>query len=254
MRAKISTEGLSVIMGSQAILENIDIEIPEGKLTAIIGPNGAGKTTLIKCILRLAKYEGRILIDGKPVEEVDIRRIGYVPQRMELDRGLPLEVLEFLALGGGPKSILFGIRGERKEYLLALLSRVRGDHLAHKRVSGLSGGELQRILLAKALCSDPSILILDEPASGVDISGEELFCDLLEDIQKETGKTVILVSHDLSVVTHHADFVICLDKTVKCTGPPLEVMKTDNLYDLFGEHSGFFIHGEGHKSPHRPPS
>ncbi len=247
MNIAISTKNLSVSFGNQLIIENITLDVPRGQLTAVIGPNGAGKTTFLKCILGLLPYDGEIFISGMKVDEKKRPRIGYVPQRMELDRGLPITVFEFLALGVRARPVFLGIGKERRHHLGNLLERVKGSHLGGKQLSELSGGEFQRVLLAKALNGDPSILLLDEPVSGIDIRGEELFCDLLEDIQKETEKTVILVSHDLTVVTRHADFVLCLDKKLKCTGPPLEVMKTDNLFDLFGDHAGFYLHGDGHE-------
>lgn len=246
MEAKIAIENLSVTLGNQKIIDDVSAEIPAGKLTAVIGPNGAGKTTLLKCILGLVHYSGTISIDGEDIANQERSSIGYIPQSMELDRGLPLKVIEFLSLGERRKPVIFGIDRGRRETFEHFLSMVNSTPLMEKRVNELSGGELQRVLLAKSLCGNPEILLLDEPASGIDVGGEKLFCDILEDIQRETGKTVVLVSHDLTVVTSHADFVLCLNKRLKCSGSPVEVMTTDNLFDLFGTHSGLYIHGESH--------
>jgi zinc transport system ATP-binding protein len=246
MSDKIIIENLSVTIGGQKIIENVNASFPVGKLTAVIGPNGAGKTTLLKCILGLMNYEGKIFIDGNDIREKKDTPVGYVPQRMDIDRGLPLQVLEFLALGSESRSIIFGMNKRRKKDLESLLTQVNGAHLSEKRICDLSGGEIQKVLLAKALSGNPEILLLDEPASGIDVAGEKLFCDILENIQETTGKTVILVSHDLSVVTRHADLVVCLDKTVKCLGTPVEIMRADNMLDLFGSHSSFYIHGSEH--------
>lgn len=246
MSVKIDIERLSVTIGNHTILEDVSAEIPAGKLTAIIGPNGAGKTTLLKCILDLIPYRGKISISG---EETSIREdvsLGYVPQKIEFDRGLPLTVLEFLCLGAGMKPVIFGIGKKRTELFKEYLSMVDATDLIGKNVGELSGGEMQRVLLAKSLCGNPDILLLDEPVAGVDIGGEQLFCDILDDIQKSTGKTVILVSHDLSVVTSHADYVLCLNKNVQCSGSPVDVMTTDNLLSLFGSHSGLYLHGDSH--------
>lgn len=246
MEAKIAIENLSVTLGKQIIIEDVSAEIPAGKLTAVIGPNGAGKTTLLKCILGLVHYSGRISIDGEDIAEQEQLSIGYVPQKIELDRGLPLKVIEFLSLGEQKKPVIFGINRKKREMFEHLLAMVNGLPLVDKRVNELSGGEFQRVLLAKSLCGKSEILMLDEPASGIDVGGEKLFCDILEDIQRETGKTVILASHDLTVVTSHADYVLCLNKRIKCSGSPVEVMTTDNLLDLFGPHSGLYLHAESH--------
>ncbi len=246
MDTLIHIENLSVSLGNQKVLDDVSAEIPSGKLTAVIGPNGAGKTTLLKCILGLVHYSGTISIGGKDRAEQERSSIGFVPQRMELDRGLPLKVIEFLSLGERGKSVIFGIEKKRRERFEHFLTMVNSLPLIEKRVSELSGGELQRVLLAKSLCRNPEILLLDEPASGIDVGGEQLFCDILEDIQRQTGKTIVLVSHDLTVVTSHAHYVLCLNKTVKCSGSPVEVMTTDNLLDLFGTHSGLYLHGESH--------
>jgi zinc transport system ATP-binding protein len=247
MDAKITIENLSVTLGNHTIIEDVSAEIPAGKMTAVIGPNGAGKTTLLQCILGLVPFKGKIRIGGRDITQQEHPSIGYVPQKMEFDRGLPLKVMEFLSLGGQKRPVIFGIGRARRDQFEHYLSMVNSSELTEKKMSDLSGGEMQRVLLAKSLCGNPDILFLDEPVSGIDVAGEKLFCDILDDIQKSTGKTVVLVSHDLSVVTSHADYVLCLNKRIKCSGTPIEVMTTDNLLDLFGPHSGLYIHGESHE-------
>ncbi len=247
MSYTIKIENLSVSLSGKTILEDVNVTIESGKLTAIIGPNGAGKTTLLKCIMGTIPYRGKIKILTPAGTEVNDPKIGYVPQHLAIEPGTPLSVCEFLSLGTG-KPILLGTGRKRRKQLESLLYRVRGEHLIDKTLAELSGGELQRVLLARSLSDKPEVLLLDEPASGIDIAGEELFCELLEDIQKATGKTIVLVSHDLSVVTRHADSVICLDKTIKCSGLPVEIMSRENLLSLFGPHSSLYLHGDEHDS------
>ncbi len=127
--------------------------------------------------------------------------------------------MEFLSLGGQKRPVIFGIGRARRDQFEHYLSMVNGSELMEKKVSDLSGGEIQRVLLAKSLCGNPDILFLDEPISGIDVAGEKLFCDILDDIQKATGKTVVLVSHDLSVVTSHADYVLCLNRSSAAVRP-----------------------------------
>ncbi|RMG59316.1 MAG: metal ABC transporter ATP-binding protein [Deltaproteobacteria bacterium] len=246
MSVSVRVENLSVSLGGKKILEGVTFSVQAGSLTALIGPNGAGKTTLLRALMKTVPFEGSVSFLRPGGERVEEPSIGYVPQKVNLDRGLPLTVVEFLSLGGGRSLLLGAAKG--KERRRELLSRVGAGHLSGKKLGDLSGGELQRVLLARALVDDPDILLLDEPASGIDVAGEELFCEMLESIQKETGKTVLLVSHDLSVVTRHADSVICLDRTVQCQGPPVEIMTRENLLTLFGPHSSLYLHGSEHET------
>jgi zinc transport system ATP-binding protein len=165
-------------------------------------------------------------------------RIGFVPQRMAFDRSMPLTVLEFLSLRHQRRPIWLGISSKVRSRVLELLAAVQAEHLVGRGLGNLSGGELQRVLLANALARDPDLLILDEPASGVDVQGEQLFCELLEAVAAKYGFTQLMVSHDLSTVIHHATHVICLNKTVVAEGTPRVALNTQNLLALFGIHMG----------------
>ncbi|MCX6827331.1 MAG: metal ABC transporter ATP-binding protein [candidate division Zixibacteria bacterium] len=222
------------------ILENIDAVIPGGSVTALVGPNGAGKTTLLKVILGKAPFSGELQF--KDAENKMVKpQFGYVPQSMDFDRGLPMTVLDFLVMPFQNRPLWLGKQSRLVETTLENLSLVEAEHLSRRQIGKLSGGELQRILLASALAGDPNLLLLDEPVSGIDISGEKLFCDLLDSIQHRRRFTMIIVSHDLSVVSNHAERVICLNRKLVCQGTTGEVLTPDNLRAVFGHHTEIFM-------------
>ena len=225
---------VTVERGGISILDRVSAIAPRGSCTAIIGPNGAGKTTLLLALLGEIDYRGRIVFgaDGRPP------RIGYVPQRLAFDRGMPLTVAEFLAMGFQKKPLWFGIDTALRRRAMEALTLVKADHLAGRIVGALSGGELQRVLLALALRQEPDLLVLDEPSAGVDFQGELIFCELLDDLRRQRGFTQLMVSHDLATVTHHATHVICLNRKVAAEGPPRQTLTDDNLTAIFGMHMG----------------
>jgi zinc transport system ATP-binding protein len=234
-RAAVAFEDVTVVLGGNTILDHVTASVPRGSCTAIVGPNGAGKTTLLLALLKQLAYSGRIRItcdaEGHP-------RIGYVPQRLQFDRGLPITVLEFMAMGWQRSPLWFGVRRTYKERALDLLEAVKVEALAQRKLGALSGGEIQRVLLALALGQNPDVLVLDEPAAGVDFQGEYVFCELLEALRGEWGFTQLMVSHDLATVTHHATHVICLNRKVAAEGPPRETLTRENLAAIFGLHMG----------------
>ncbi|MDA8419273.1 MAG: metal ABC transporter ATP-binding protein [Desulfobacteraceae bacterium] len=229
-------EGVSVNLAGVPILTQVNAQVPRGGCTAIVGPNGAGKTTLLLALLGQVGHEGMIRIppgpDGRPP------RLGYVPQRLALDRGLPMTVLEFMVMGSQRLPLWFGQRRRYQTQAVELLGMVRAEGLARRQVGALSGGEIQRVLLALALQQRPDLLILDEPAAGVDFHGEQIFCELLEGLRREHHFTQLIVSHDLATVTHHSTYVICLNRQVVAVGPPREVLTAETLTATFGLHMG----------------
>lgn len=232
--AAVRFESVTVERGGVSILDRVSATAPKGSCTAIIGPNGAGKTTLLLALLGEISYQGRILTPGNGGHP----RIGYVPQRLTFDRGMPLTVSEFLAMGFQKKPLWFGIaKGVRRRSLEAL-ALVKAEHLAGRRLGALSGGELQRVLLALALLQEPDLLVLDEPSAGVDFRGELIFCELLDSLRRAKGFTQLMVSHDLATVTHHATHVICLNRKVAAEGPPRQTLTGENLTAIFGMHMG----------------
>jgi zinc transport system ATP-binding protein len=229
-------DNVSVLLGDVSVLDGVCASVPRGASTAIVGPNGAGKTTLILALLGQLPFEGRIRVNvGVPP---GTERIGYVPQRFGFDRGLPLTVLEFLAMGTQRRPLWLGLKPAARTKALELLVSVKADHLSNRVLGDLSGGELQRVLLALALEQEPDILVLDEPGAGVDIRGEQLFCEILESLRSARGFTQVIVSHDLGFVTAHATHVICLNRRVVGEGTPREVLTPSVLMATFGLHMG----------------
>ncbi|MBI5846273.1 MAG: metal ABC transporter ATP-binding protein [Deltaproteobacteria bacterium] len=224
----VSFEDVTVSFGGVVILGRVTASVPKGSITALIGPNGAGKTMLLMALLGQVAYEGKI--------RVDAARLGYVPQRLDFDRGLPVTVLDFLVMDRQRRPLFFGIGARHRARAMEALDYVKAAHLALKRLGSLSGGELQRVLLALALSQEPQILIMDEPAAGVDVAGEGLLCEIFARLHKDSPVTQIIVTHDLSMVSAHATDVICLKKTVKAAGP-ISVLTDEILAATFGLHT-----------------
>lgn len=228
----VEFKNVAVRSSGVTILEKINAVIPQGSNTAIVGPNGAGKTTLLNAVLKHISFEGYIEFNPeKPV-------FGFVPQRMSFDRTMPVTVLEFMLMGM-QKTPLWAYKNNKlKSKALENLVYVGAENLIERMIGELSGGELQRVLLALALQQKPDILVLDEPSAGVDMGGEKLFCALLDQLRKQYGFTQLMVSHDLSMVAEHADHVICLNRTVIGSGEPCATLNTEVLTKTFGLHTG----------------
>ncbi|MDR2161680.1 MAG: metal ABC transporter ATP-binding protein [Desulfovibrio sp.] len=232
----IALRGVSVRRGKVPVLEDIRASIPRRGCTMIIGPNGAGKTTLLWTLLGDIPHSGSI--DFAPGRDGGRPRLGYVPQNARLDQGLPLTVLEFLTLGLQRSPIWLGLRPGARDRALDFLRLVRAEHLAKRRMGVLSGGETQRVFLALALQREPDILLLDEPSAGMDMQGDLLLCDLLEDLRLARAFTQVMVSHDLGLAAHHATHVLCLKRSLLAQGPPEKVFSHEVLTGLFGVHEG----------------
>jgi zinc transport system ATP-binding protein len=241
MSGVLRCENVTVRAGEATLVEDVSFDLPRGEFCALIGPNGAGKTTLLRAILGELRHEGRITVGT---------RLGYVPQRLELDRALPMRVLEFLALGLQRRPLLFGVSARSRERATSLLERVGAAPLAERPLGGLSGGELQRVLLAAALQDDPGLLLLDEPAAGVDVRGESRLHDLLQE-EVRRGATVVLVSHDLSVVADLTDHVLCLNRRLLCEGNARDLLTAETIARVFGANAAVYDHHRPH--PHGGP-
>ncbi len=251
----IRFESVGVTVGGLNILDDVTAEIEPGSITAVIGPNGAGKTTLLLAILGQTEYSGSIQF--VPPAQGATRppkrpTIGYVPQRLDFDRGIPLTVHDFLASSVQRRPLWFGNRNGMAERVDAVLERVGMQSFSGRKLGALSGGELQRILLAQALLQEPKILLLDEPSSAVDVAGESLFCDLLQSVHQRRNLTTIWVSHDLSVVSSHADRVLCLNKSIACAGTPESTLTAERIQELFGPHSTVYGHHDHAHHEHEP--
>jgi zinc transport system ATP-binding protein len=245
---------LTVRKGGTVILEGVDADIRCGEVTALVGPNGAGKTTLLQAILGQVPYTGEIRFCRSREHGEGEPRIGYVPQHLPLDREAPVTVLDFFALTSQRRPVFLGSSRKSREAARESLSRAGVGHLLRRPLGRLSGGELQRVLFALALRDDPDILLLDEPVSGVDVAGEELFCDFLSQVHRSSRFSLLLVSHDLSVVTRHADQVICLNRRIVCRGATTEVLTPENLAAMYGSGAHLFRHtpADGHGHLHEP--
>jgi zinc transport system ATP-binding protein len=217
-----------VTLGRYQAIEGATLSVPAGRQTIVIGPNGAGKSTLVQTIMGQWPHTGSIVFDPPNP------RFGYVPQRLEHDRHMPITVREFLALSLAKRPLWLGLGPKVENKVMEALEMTKAAHLAKKPLGGLSGGELQRALLSSALLARPDVLILDEPATGVDINGEQLLCELLEDLKSDF--TVLMVSHDLPTAKAHGDWVVCLNRRVVAQGPPGEIFRPKVLAATFGLH------------------
>jgi zinc transport system ATP-binding protein len=234
-----------VRLGGKDVLRGVTASLARGRVTALIGLNGSGKTTLLRAILQELPYAGTVeFLCGHDHSRPNPQHVGYVPQKLAVDAHLPLTVCDLLALALQRRPLFLGVSRATRRTAEGLLERVWLDRaLLDSPVAKLSGGELQRVLLALALRPDPELLLLDEPASGVDFQHQEKFYDLIAEMNRRSGVTVVLVSHDLSVVTQHAHHVLCLkDGRVQCQGPPRELLQGPALAATFGTQTGLFVH------------
>jgi zinc transport system ATP-binding protein len=229
----VEAQAVTVRIGRSELLSAVDLTVHEREVVSLIGPNGAGKTTLIRVLLGLLKpVAGRVSRQPELV-------IGYVPQRIQMDPILPLTVRRFLTIGTG-----------RRRDIAPVLATVGARHLEQALMHELSGGELQRVLLARALVRDPRLLILDEPAQGVDFSGQLELYELIEHLRTERGCGVLLVSHDLHVVMGATDRVVCLNRHVCCSGEPETVTQHPEYLSLFGPRAAAGLAIYKHKHDH----
>ena len=224
-----------VTRGSTEILRNVNLHIHCGDLTAIIGPNGAGKSTLLKAILGEIPHTGELQFLDANNEGTSKLSIGYVPQKLDLDSSSPTSVLDLFAAAQTKIPIWFSYPKKIREHVRETLARTQAEHLINKRLGALSGGELQRVLLALALDPIPHLLLLDEPVSGIDQRGLELFYKTVSILRENYDLSIILVSHDLNLVAEYADRIAFVNnKTIECDGTPQEVFSNEKVIQTFG--------------------
>ncbi len=235
-------EGLTVYQGNNIAVSDVSFRLLPGTDTAIVGPNGAGKSTLVQAILDLIpRTTGSIEIFGRPISRLGSLRhqIGYMPQNFIFDRSFPISVNELVGLGWiGDQVTSLRNRwrgdGEKQKAITYALQRTGAAHLQHKAIGMLSGGELKRVLLAYCLVIPRKLLVLDEAFAGVDVQGAADFYALLNELKQEEGWTVLQVSHDIDMVSHHCDRVLCLNQTLVCTGTPEIALSPENLLATYG--------------------
>ena len=214
----IEVTDLNVRYGTKIVLQNLNLFLNRGEIVTIVGPNGSGKTTLFKAIIGTAP-----IISGK-VKLKNNLKMGYVPQQLNIDRSLPMTVERFLLLAQ---------RKNQKAFVKAI-EIVGAKDLLNSQINNLSGGEMQRVLLARALINEPEVLLLDEATRGLDQSGSAAFYRKIENIRKDLGCSVLMISHDLHVVMGASDRVICLNGHICCEGAPKSVATSPEYKALFG--------------------
>ena len=228
----LKVQNVSVKIGGDKILKNVNLHVHCGQLVALIGPNGAGKSTLLKALLGEREFDGNILF-SVPGSRRAKARIGYVPQSPNFDPGDPLSVADLFTCCLSRRPAFLGPSKSDRELILECLDRVHGEDLIDKRVGTLSGGELQRVLLALALEPMPNILILDEPLSGVDIEGQTGLMDMLDEIRRDFDLSILMTTHDFSMLPRYADRVVLIDHEVKRQGNPAEVLDSPEFRSAF---------------------
>jgi zinc transport system ATP-binding protein len=232
--------------GSEQILDSVSLKIHRGDFLALLGPNGSGKSTLIRIMLGLTRPDhGTIRIMGRDLDEFNAwDRIGYVPQKVtDLDPLFPASVREVVAMGLLPHKRWprFLSRGD-ESIIDEALELIEMSQYKHRRVWALSGGQQQRVFIARALASQPEVLVLDEPTAGVDGATQERFYDMLELINREKGVTMVLVTHDIGVVTKHVNKVACLNQKLVFHGSHDDFCDSEQAITLFGPESHLICH------------
>ncbi|HAO92479.1 MAG: hypothetical protein A2X93_00600 [Deltaproteobacteria bacterium GWC2_56_8] len=223
----LTVKNLNVEFGGTRVIEDLNLEVEQGEVLAIIGPNGAGKTVLIKSLIGIIPHRGEITWAPGV-------KTGYVPQRMDIETDIPLTVREFFRLRG---------RQATDAKIAETLEFVQlAPDILKKGFGEISVGQRQRVLVAWAVLGAPDVLIFDEPTADIDIAGQESIYKMLYNLQKNTGLTVILVSHDLNVVFKHAQTVLCLNRKNLCFGAPREVLSSEQILALYGGEGAFFHH------------
>ena len=230
----IEMKNISVISGEDTLLDNVNLTFHCGELTALIGKNGAGKTTLLRTLLGERHYKGKISFTDHHGTVLPVPKIGYVSQHLDFDKSMPVSVADFIAAAKGGNAVWFGKNKKMKESIQKMLDDMECGYLADRRLGALSGGELQRVLLALATDPVPDLLVLDEPVSGVDVAGLDLFYKRIMELRDQQHMAVLLVSHDLGLIRKYADKVVLLDKTVVAEGEADEVFKTEAFKEAFG--------------------
>jgi zinc transport system ATP-binding protein len=244
----VSIRDLWVTLGQKDILKGVDADLERGRVTALIGLNGAGKSTLLRALVKEVPYRGEARFHcGHDHREPTPEHVGYVPQKLRVEANLPVTVLDLFGLALGRRPLFLGVSRAVRERTRRLLQEVKALHLLDARVEKLSGGELQRVLLALALEPRPELLLLDEPAAGIDFKDVAPFYELIAELNARTGVTVLLVSHELSVVSRLAHHVLCMqDGRISCQGPPQEILTSEVLARTFGADQAIYAHLHHH--------
>lgn len=233
----LRVQDLSVKLGNDTILDGITLHAHCGEMIALIGPNGAGKSTLLKAILGQQEHSG-VISFSVPGQRNRKPMIGYVPQSPSFDPGDPMTVADLFACCMSKRPALWGLSKSMRNKVTECLMRVDASDLIDKRVGTLSGGELQRVLLALALEPLPNILILDEPLSGVDVEGMAILMDMLDEIRHTYDLSILITTHNFGMLEIYTDQVILIDKGIVCQGAPDQVLNSDDFKRVFYRKGG----------------
>ena len=229
----LKVENVGVSVNGKSLVRGVSLEVKKGEIVTLIGPNGSGKSTTAKIALGIYKK-----IDGKVKTFTD--KIGYVPQKISIDWTLPIRVLDFMTL----------TEELTQDQINSALNMTGVEHLKNKSLSNLSGGEFQRVLIARAISKQPELLVLDEPVQGVDFKGEIALYKLIKEISEKMKCGILLISHDLHVVMSATDFVVCLNGHVCCSGTPHVVVQDNKYKELFGDRASNILSLYEHKHDH----
>ena len=229
----LKIEDVGLLKNNKWLVKGVSLEVKQGEIVTLIGPNGSGKSTTAKIALGIYKE-----VEGKVKKFTN--KIGYVPQKISVDWTLPIRVIDFMSLTDEPTN----------EQINIALSLTGVEHLRNKSLGNLSGGEFQRVLIARAIAKQPELLVLDEPVQGVDFKGEVVLYELIKKISEELNCGILLISHDLHVVMSATDFVVCLNGHVCCSGTPQVVAKNNKYQELFGDRASSILSLYEHKHDH----
>ena len=229
----LKVEDAGFFKDNKWLVKGVSLNLKQGEIVTLIGPNGSGKSTTAKIALGIYKE-----IEGKVKRFTN--KVGYVPQKISIDWTLPIRVIDFMSLTEDPTD----------EQISVALNLTGVEHLRNKNLGNLSGGEFQRVLIARAIAKQPELLVLDEPVQGVDFKGEIALYELIKKISEELNCGILLISHDLHVVMSATDFVVCLNGHVCCSGTPQVVAKNNEYQELFGDRASSILSLYEHKHDH----
>jgi zinc transport system ATP-binding protein len=237
----IELDRIVVALGGRTVLEDITFHVQPGEFLAVLGPNGSGKTTLLRTILgQIQPLSGKIAVFGKRPDQLDGERsrIGYVPQIETVDRNFPIHVEELVLMGRYARLGMLKRPGKvDRDATRRAMARVGIEHLSSRSIGELSGGERQRAFLARALTGEPEVLLLDEPTAGVDLAATEDFYQQIHQLQDDLDLTLVMVSHDVGVVSKHVHQIACLNRVLVAHGRPEEALTPDALRCMYGKHA-----------------
>lgn len=233
-QCSVHVKNLSVRRGGDTILGNITLTANHGETLALIGRNGSGKTTLLKSILRSVDFKGEVVFFDSKGKKIASPKIGYVPQRLSFEHNTPITVMDLFCANSSRLPVWIGYSKKRRKRTMEMLRKVGAENHVDKPIGKLSGGELQRVLLAFALDPMPDILLLDEPVSAVDRKGISRFYDIINSLRSDYHMPVILVSHDLGHVMKYATSYALIDHTVVETGKATDLLHSRKVRETFG--------------------